>query len=116
MNTNTSYVVFNSDNSVNVEASVEKYRDALETWVITHAENEVTLRESVISILKLSGKNIPLPKLVGMVCVKLQPSADQYDIVSDEVSEFVKNNTGEKGSNALFFAQKGKNGGVGLNV
>lgn len=109
------YIQFTANGSVDIDASCEAYREALETWVLTHEENERKLREHVVNVLRVAGKNIPFPTLVGMVCVRLQPTAEQYEVVSTSVEEFLKGSIGEKGGSSLLYAKKGKGGGVGLN-
>jgi hypothetical protein len=110
------YIIRNEDGSIDIHTSVEAYRQALVSWVEEQERAQEVYREAVLSVLTMaSGKRFPLPSLIGMALVKLQPSAKEYEKMSKSVEAWIRQNTGEKGSSALLCAQKGKGGGYCLN-
>lgn len=95
------------DGSVDVNASLAAYGNALTKWV---SENEVTtesVRDTVDAVFdgQPEGTRLTIPVLVSYVMSVLNPSPAQFSAVEDRIRGFLK-------GQERFHSSKGKGGGV----
>lgn len=111
------YTVRNSDGSVDVAASANKYSVALTQWVFDkdakrQAKTEVVPNEAVESavesILDNHPKRITTPALVNQVAIQLNPSLDKYTAVTNQVRAYIK----EQVASGRLNVQSRRGGGI----
>jgi len=106
----------NSDGTVDIDATVDTFRDTIILMVDEEAEQREATIQAVDKVLELAQGKLAMDMLVGMVLSKLQVTPENYRRDSVRVRNFIKDNLGEKGSNSLYASAKGKGGGVYCNV
>jgi hypothetical protein len=109
------HTVFNSDGSVDVDASVFKYEEALRTWAHEREVKLTAVQAAVDAILTASnGARVAFEKLVNLSLVKLQPTMAAYDAEKARIESFIRMNTSTENEAKRYTAQKGKGGGYQL--
>ena len=118
MDLKLSNLVVLNEGSIDVEASVLKFRNALTIAKASHDNDLETIATGVHAVYdQFPGAYIQIDALKSMVLSKLGVSPHAYGAVADRLHKFVQENTEAKdgktasGADAIFLLKKGKGGG-----
>lgn len=114
MNINLSeYAVRKDNGSLDISATVAKFRTELGDWEATEKADLESVREAVLSVFsKHPGSAIPLPNLAYAVATELGTNAigSEFKTIGERVRAVVHNDS------VTFSMKKGQGGGVTLNT
>jgi len=111
------YLAKNDDGTINIEDTVEAYREALENYV----EETEALRDTVLAttteLLRMAGTKVPIDSVIGLCVCKLNPANVTSFAKSKKLVEgIIRDNTnGKNEESKRFNAATGKGGGLYLN-
>jgi len=111
------YLVKNDDGTINIDLTVEAYREALENYV----EETETVRDTVLAttteLLRMAGTKVPIDSAIGLCVCKLNPANVTSFAKSKKLVEgIIRDNTnGKNEESKRFCAATGKGGGLYLN-
>lgn len=110
----SSYVVLFSDNSIDHEATLEKFAsDLLRFEELKDKENAV-IAGAIHSLFdQFQGARLNMPYVTGEVLRKLNAQPDNYKVLSDKVQAYIRENS--QGDKAVFTINRGKGGGIARN-
>lgn len=104
------YLVRNGS-SIDVEASVAKFKSALEVQVAELETEQSVIAEAVHAVFdKHRGEAIAMPTLTNLALTNMNAQPSNYSVLSDRVANYIRN--AAKSANPVFVITKGKGGGV----
>jgi len=99
-------IVRHSDGTINIEASVEKFADALEAQAKHEAAQAEGIGAHVHTIFdKYKGLPLPMPAVVSQIVSALQTPLNAYAETCEAITDWIRNSP-------EFVIVKGKGGGV----
>jgi hypothetical protein len=109
-NINVSAYVVSANGSVDVEASVGKFRGALATFLAERETEQSVIAEAVSAVFDKNPGVIAMPALAGLALQELNAAPETFAKLHERVLGYVRESA--KGTGAIFKIQKGKGGGV----
>jgi len=103
------YTVRNATGSVDINASISAYTQALSSWVAANETNQEIISNAVDSVFeKYQGQNVPMQALVSNAAMNISSDPNEFKMLSERVHTFVKGLV----SQGSLKVNKGKGGGV----
>lgn len=107
---NVSEYVVRNGGSVDIEASVDKFRSALTVHLAERETQQATIADAVHTVFdKNKGTVISMPALTGLALQELNAQPENFTVLSERVQEYVRENA--QGDSSTFIIAKGKGGG-----
>lgn len=106
-------VVRSFDGSVDMTASLMSAKTAIEKFVADKESEDTAINVAVHEVFdQFKGASINMPALVSLTIQKLGGSPENFKVLGDKVSAFIRGNSGDFG---VFTITKGRGGGVRRN-
>jgi hypothetical protein len=117
----STFAVRNSDGSVDSDATVSKFQDALSSFIAERDTETETIGTAVAAVLdSLNGTRGNMDYLVSATCRELNADHAAFKVLGDKIRAYVRDNASDKNEDGtpedptkLFHIGRGKGGGVG---
>ncbi len=119
-NTNTfdfdgsGFLVRGADGAIDQTATLAKVGEALVAFAALDANQSSDFAKAIDAVFDAHpGVRIPLPALANEAMKSLNVDVMNYQVISERVQTFVRNNSGDRETGRKYGMSKGKGGGVG---
>lgn len=110
-NINVAEYVVRNGSSIDVEASVAKFRSALDVHVAERETELSVIAEAVHAVFdKNRGDAIAMPTLTGLTLQNMNAQPSNFGTLTERVQDYIRSSS--KGDKPTFVITKGKGGGV----
>jgi hypothetical protein len=107
------YVVRDEDGSVDVDATVTKFEEALVTYVTENEAGDRLVADAVNAVFDAhKGSRINMPALTALALQHLNVQPENHKALTTRVQQYIRANVGELGTGKALNSTKGKGGGV----
>lgn len=114
-NINVSGYVVRNAGQVDIEATVEKFRGELSSYLAQYETEQASIADAVHSVFdKHLGTTLTMPVLSTYSLNELNAQPENYTALNDRVLDYVRQNA--EGDSSIFVISKGKGGGVKRRV
>ena len=109
----TSFIIVNDSGNIDIIATMDKFQILLYKYQTECEIEHNVISQAVHAVFdQYKGTTIRMAAIAGISVQKLNGQPENFKILTNKVKEFVKKNSGDKGSGKLFRILKGKNSGV----